>query len=259
MDLALLLTGTGKSRAAMAVAAWLGHSPAGSSLFAPPLVVGNFGTAAAAADHWPIGQTLLVHRVRDHLEGESYYPERLLAWEGDESECVSLARPLQSSPDCGGKPVFDMEAFGVAEATALFLSSAHLVIGKCVSDHPGEENDWKALARRCEDDYRRGAELFFGHALEHARMLASDSRRQTARWVESATSKLMSSTRARLRLTVAQERQLAQHLRGCLARRPEDSELQRLDAVLTDFQAAGRAEARETLARLLAHLQAMAP
>lgn len=262
-DSTLLLTGTGRARAGLAVGAWLSHrlrdlqAASGSGLHAPSLLVANFGTAGACIEDWPVGQTLLIHRVRDG-EGESHYPERLVAWSGEETECRTVGTPATEPPtNHRGRPVFDMEAFGVAEAVTTFLSSSHLVVGKCVSDHLGIDalGDWKALASRCERGYQEGAACFLQHARDHLAALVGDQRRQRSRQIKTATEELLALAREALHLTVAQQRELAQAVRARLAASQTEAEhgqeVERVKRLLAGLTAADKNEGKKSLALLL--------
>ena len=219
-EINLLLTGSGAVKAGTAVSLWLSHYlrdlglAHGAGLLAPPLVVANFGTAGADARAYEIGQTLLVHRVQDEL-GPSLYPERLVPWDGVEGECRTVARPRTKSDEKAR--LYDMEAFAISEATATFLSTSHLVVGKCVSDHLGEPLDWKALAQRCQNAYRQGALRFLQHAQTHARTLEEDGRRLRSVEIAEQTCALLEEALARLPLTVTQQRELTQYLKARLA------------------------------------------
>lgn len=254
-EVALLLTGSGALEAATAVSLWLSHFlrnlgvSHGAGLQAPPLVVANFGTAGADARAYEIGQTLLIHRVQNE-QGPSLYPERLVPWHGAEGECRTVARP-QTEPDERAR-LYDMEAFAVAQATATFLSTSHLVVGKCVSDHLGEPLDWKRLAQRCDPAYREGASRFLQHARTHARALEEDVRRLRSVEISEQTRALLEEAQTRLPLTVTQQRELTQYLKARLA---EDREktwvaewLQRLPSSVP----ADKREVKAALAWLLA-------
>lgn len=243
----------------MAVAAWLTEElrgrPEANGLLTPAVVVANFGTAGAYPDNQPVGQTVLISRVRDG-RGESHYPERLLRWPGEEGECRTVPSPqVEVLEDDRGQPLFDMEAFGVAEATSLFLSSSHLLVGKCVCDHVGADSlDWKTLAERCQQDYERGAALFLDHARAHLEALRVDPRRQKGLAIAGAVNACLEAA-AELALTVSQRRELAQHLRAHLARGQDPQEEgRRLAEGLALCPARGKSESKAALAALLVQL-----
>jgi hypothetical protein len=279
-DVTLLRTGKGCLSAAMAVSAWLAQALGqlqplgGGGLQAPPLLVANFGIAGAQSRDWPIGETVVIHRVRDGHEGESHYPERLVTWSGQETECHTVSQvQLQTAEHWSSRPVFDMEAFGVAEAVTRYLSSSHLVIGKCVSDHLGEQMAaWRSLAARCEEPYREGAARFLQHARRHLRLLAGDSRREHAQRMAEALESLLEQARNALSLTVTQQRELSQAWRARLAAACDETALQqeverwrqRLSAAELGGQAGsegrppgsalGKSDSKKALAALLGEL-----
>jgi hypothetical protein len=276
----LLVTGSGRSRSAQAVGAWLSHSlrdsghGAGAGLQAPPLVVANFGTAGAYYQTWSVGQTLLVNRVRlgEGPAGESLYPERLAPWAGEEAECRTVPLPQTSAVEAdrvglGRQPVFDMEAFGVAEATATFLSMSHLVVGKCISDEIPDRNDpvcgqpfdWKALAQRCQAQYDSGAVAFLEHAIAHLNALESNSRRKQSVAIKGTVDALVATAQAALPLTVSQQRDLAQHLRARLAACGEaqtEHVASELAALILASPARDKSSAKKLLADLVSQIRA---
>ena len=225
VSIELLLTGSGRSRAAIAVSGWLSQELAsrpGTGLLAPPLTVANFGTAGAYHGDWSVGQTLLAFRLRNGLSGESIYPERFVSWPHQETECRTVDTPMREvAAKESVRPLFDMEAFGVAQAVTSYLSSSHLVVGKCVLDTIGPEGDqdldFVALRQRCETAYREGAQHFLEHTLEHQRFLDRDLRRQRSTEIASLTEEFVAQTQPSLGLTVSQSRELAQELRGRLS------------------------------------------
>lgn len=264
-EVALLLTGSGPRRAAIAVAGWLGrrlvHQP-GSGLAAPPLVVANFGTAGAYEKRWKVGQTAVIAKVRDGM-GESLYPERLVAWSGPEAECRTVATPQREilTEDGARRPLFDMEAFGVAEAVTTFLSSSHLVIGKCVLDEIGPDGDTldvAALTARCQDDYESGALAFLEHAQRHRALLAGDPRREKTERVPGAVERYLQALRTKLPLTVSQQRELARAVSGQLAACGGAEELEgKLEALLACAPTeplTDKTAVKKALARLLEQL-----
>ena len=221
----LLLTGAGRSRAAIAVSGWLAQELSrrpGTGLLAPPLTVANFGTAGAYHGDWSVGQTLLAFRLKSGTEGESVFPERLVAWPHQETECRTVDSPMREVlPKESVRPLFDMEAFGAAQAVTSYLSTSHLVVGKCVLDTIGPEGDqdldFVALRQRCEAAYREGAQHFLDHALQHQRFLEQDLRRQRALEVTSFTEECVAQAQHSLGLTVSQSRELSQELKGRLS------------------------------------------
>lgn len=257
----MLVTGSGPA-AAMATAIWLSHRlrelglATGAGLHAPALVVANFGTAGAYPGTWEIGETVLANRIREG-RGESLYPERLVRWSGPEGECRSVPAPQRERwPDDEGQPLFDMEAFAVAEVTATYLSLAHCVTGKCVSDHIGEPLDWKSLASRCQAAYHEGALRFLRHARDHLAALETDSRRQRSLELTEQVATLLEQARQALPLTVTQERELARHLRARLAELPTPatsrSWIEAFRARLQGLQVGDKRQAKAALASLLA-------
>lgn len=213
----------------MAVSGWLAQELAQSpetGLLAPTVVIANFGTAGAYHGDWSVGQTLLAYRLRNGLEGESLFPERLTRWDGDETECRTVGAPMREvHPGESVRPLYDMEAFGVAQAVTSYLSSSHLVVGKCVLDTIGPKGDqhldYRALRQRCESDYREGALRFLEHALEQQALLDQDQRRQRAVEITELAHHLSAEVQQTLRLTVSQHRDLLQRLKGRLSAEPE--------------------------------------
>lgn len=263
-EVALTLCGTGHDRALMATTAWLSRELAWSSsgLSVPPLVVANFGTAGAYTGKQQVGQTLLISKLSRGAEANrSIYPERLVRWHGEEAECrtVSLRQEQVRANDLarGRKPVFDMEAFGVAQSALTFTSTAHLVVGKCVLDEIGDEGE-RALSivelkERIESPYRQGAERFLTHALEHQALLAADPRRLRTLELAQQLAELSQLCREMIQLTVTQQRALEQRLRAALC--VEGQRMDRLRQVLKErlggLEGASKPEVKTALSQLL--------
>lgn len=267
-NIALLLTGSGALRAGMVVSAWLSRYLQGresSGLLAPTLVVANFGTAGACPQTWDVGQTVLISRARDGL-GESLYPERLVSWPGPETECRTVGSPQKDvEPDAlKSRPVYDMEAFGISLAVTTFLSSSHLVIGKCVSDQIGAESDTfdiATLKARCENDYQSGALSFFEHAREHQQLLEEDPRRRKAEWIPELVARCLRELQETLPLTVSQQRELSRRLIAHLAGYDDPEHAQQLvNRILThrpSSKLSDKSERKTIFSRLLDQLHSI--
>lgn len=237
----------------------------GGGATAPPWLVANFGTAGGAAKDWELGQSALVVRLRDDRQGQAIYPERLLRWEGAEAECCTVAQPQRTLPEetsdqTGRGLLFDMEAHAVASATLRFLSTAHLLVGKCVSDHLGEaERSWKELAERCQADYWRASQRFLEHALSHALALWRDPRRRRGEAIAAQSRELLQATLQVLPLTVSQQRELHQHLKARLAACPDAAAYQEAAASyrarLLTAPTPGKSGSKQALTRLLEELR----
>lgn len=232
-DTFLILTGSGKLRAGIAVSAALaligcsGHD----GFNAPALVVANFGTAGANPNSWRVGQTLLVNRLKSSHK-KAYLPERLVHWPGEEAECRTVDLP-QKVPD-NSRAVFDMEGFGVAEGVTTFLSSAHLVVAKCVLDIVGtDEHDIATLTARLKPDYQAGAEIFLQHALQHQQAILQSPRRILSVSLATSLEQVMTSACTSMPLTTTQKRALSQFLKGQLAK---SQDIEELEQTVKDWQ-----------------------
>lgn len=264
LDVALTICGTGHDRALMATTAWLSRALVSHStgLAAPPLLVANFGTAGAYAGNQQVGETLVISKLSRGAQAErSIYPERLVSWDGEEAECrtVDARQEEISSRDLerGRRPLFDMEAFGVAQSALTFASNAHLVVGKCVLDGIGGEAE-RALSvgelkKRVESPYRQGAERFLAHALEHQALLAADPRRLRTVELTLQVAELSQLCREMIHLTVTQQRALEQKLRAALC--VEGQQVENLRAVLEQrlagLKGASKGEVKTALSQLL--------
>ncbi len=223
----LTVCGNGASRALMATTAWLAREldQVATGLQASPLVVANFGTAGAYRDTWEVGQTLLISKLSQASSSNgAVYPERMVHWDGGETECRTVetrqSEVVTVDLERGRQPVFDMEAFGVAQSVLTFLSSAHLVVGKCVLDLIGDETEHSLsvahLKERVEPLYRGGAERFLLHALEHQACLSADPRHLRAQELTRQVAELSELIKELVSLTVSQQRALEQTLRAAL-------------------------------------------
>lgn len=224
----ILLTGPGITRAAAACSWYLAQTlyqrnlVAGSDLNRSLVVVANFGTAGAYREDWSSGDNLLVNRISGPMPGRAHYPERLLKTPFPEGECRSVMVP-QTRVDPAdlqrqAKLVFDMEAWGIAEVVAGYLSWAHLVVGKMVLDqipHAVAENlDWRSLVAPHRLAYEDAAQAFLAHALSHLSALVSDPRRQAAHRLEEWSEEVLAFVQSRLHLSVTQQRELLTGLRA---------------------------------------------
>lgn len=182
-------------------------------LATPPLVVANFGTAGAYPETWSPGSSLLIHRVVSPA-GFSIFPEMALRWAGGETECrtVDRAQATIIEDDCvhGRRPVFDMEAYGVAEATQTFLSTSHLLVGKYVLDIIGDDGsgDWRALTSEHAENYALECLKFLDFAGRLQSFLADDERRCKTVEAQSWSRERLSEVLGVLPLTVTQQREL---------------------------------------------------
>ncbi len=262
----LILTGTGLGASGMAVACWLSHflrdgrAEEGGGLMTPPLVVANFGTAGAYPKTWSPGQSLLIHRVVSPA-GTSIYPEMALRWNGEEAECRTVTQPqkdiLESDRLRDRRPVFDMEAYGVAEATQRFLSTSHLCLGKYVLDIVGSEDldDWRGLASEHSSNYALESLKFLSFARHLQTFIADDGRRQ-----KTLAARLWSQDRLKeilevLPLTVTQQREVSSALmmKAC---RPQNAEggsegSPQISALLKGVAPTTKAEVKARLKALL--------
>ena len=262
-EVQLTVCGNGYSRALMATTAWLSLRCQGAQggLLTPPVVVANFGTAGAYDKSWHLGQTLLVSKVARAGTAGAIYPERLVEWEGQETECRTVeVRQTEIEEAYRSSPLFDMEAYGVAESAICFLSSSHLVVGKCVLDRVGDPTETKLsipeLRSRVATEYAQGAELFLEHALAHQAALSGDERRLAAQRLSEEVAQLLEFAGSLVHLTVAQQRLLEQSLRGVLASGERDAEWARLllAAELGQEQGAPKSRVKTVLEGLLQRL-----
>lgn len=266
----LILTGTGIGPAGMAVGCWLSHflrdgqfEEAGG-LMTPPLVVANFGTAGAYPNSWSPGQSLLIHRIVSPA-GVSIFPEMALRWTAEEAECRTVLEPqrtvVESDLARDRRPVFDMEAYGVAEATQRFLSTSHLLVAKYVLDLVGTEDliDWRGLAAEHASGYAQECLKFLQFAKDLQGFLADDARRQ-----KTLDARLWSQDRLKeilevLPLTVTQQREVTSALmtRACRPLSAEgDSEgCRQISTILEGVTPTTKAEVKFHLGELLAGIR----
>ncbi len=246
LEVELLLCGQGPVAAAAAVAGWLAlrlsqsGRKAGSALELEPITVANFGTAACQEGAAPPGATFLVNRIARAAStfsegGSPHYPERLLAWSGGEAECHTVQEPQRWAPPLGhGAPVrlYEMEAWGVAEAVAPSIGWAGLLVGKTVLDplparaspQPSDgaladlsPPDWRTARSAIESAYREGAHAFLELALAHHLLRRNLPRRQLSEEAAGWCSQTLVEIGERIHLTATQRRELARALRAWFA------------------------------------------
>lgn len=233
---------------------------AGAGLMSPAVLVANFGTAAASSQAWSLGQALLVNKVVPPGPGASLYPERHIRSDWPETECRSLSGPLTDSEGLG-RSLVDMEAYGINQVVSRYLTTSHLVLGKVVLDHPGEEDtlDWKTLTARLGDRYSEAAEQFADFALLHLDFLSQDPRRLKSLRVEDWSLEEMAYAEGQVTLTVTQKRQLAKALRAAASGFEVESQFEEKSRELRDYLAQAEGGTKHANSIILQHLQKLLP
>ncbi|NLO37564.1 MAG: hypothetical protein GX112_14620 [Clostridiaceae bacterium] len=154
-DQMLVVSGTGKLRAAMAVAYLFGACP--EQLQDAFLV--NFGCCGTDLKAIEPGCLVLAGRVTDLDTGRDYYPDFQQALGLDPVHLRCASTPVrQNGPENGAW--YDMESAGFCEAAARFVSADRLLVLKIVSDHLDTPKlDAAVLSRQIKDQWPAIAQI----------------------------------------------------------------------------------------------------
>ncbi len=213
-DTALVVSGVGKVRSAMATAAFLSSHPVNG------LAAVNVGIAGAPRDGGRrIGELLLIHRIRDAATGREQFPDMLVQTPIPESPLITVDRPVtQGGSLDAGPALVDMEGSGFFEAAAALLPSHAIACLKVVSDYLGES----------QPNRQEVTDLIRARWVEMKTFL--DGLKSVTTWGKSLVgppeTRWMEAVSSALRLTVTQQGQLDAWVRRRLAKgrpRPDPS------------------------------------
>jgi len=130
-ETALLVTGVGKVPAAVRVA---------RALQLPELEgvdrVVNVGICGCSDTSVALGTVFLANKIEEAATGRSFFPDMLVRHSFTEAALVTVERP---KTDGAGEPeepmLYDMEAAGIFQAAAEFVTADRLHFIKIISDH----------------------------------------------------------------------------------------------------------------------------
>ncbi|EKS09838.1 5'-methylthioadenosine/S-adenosylhomocysteine nucleosidase family protein [Leptospira santarosai] len=130
---ALTVSGTGKIFSAMSVAFLLNEFK--NSVVNSSWIL-NFGICGAPKEFFKIGESFLIHKIKDEGSTKSIYPDILFKSPLPESVLLTVDKPVfQNEISKLPNTLVDMEAFGFFQASRKFFSSDKIRIVKTVSDH----------------------------------------------------------------------------------------------------------------------------
>jgi spore photoproduct lyase len=210
-SVALILSGTGKLRAAIASTALLsrpGISPEDTFLC-------HFGFCGSRDDTLAPGSLVAMHKISDADTGRDYYPDYPLALPGPipRAACVCVPRLIRTGDDPffekhPDAQVCDMESAGIMEAAGRYLSTRRVLILKVVSDLLAPE-----IADISELD-----RYLLNHtpAVLGILLNAMRSAEDTVETSDTRMRKLIAPISARLRLTAQMEKQLIDSARRAI-------------------------------------------
>ena len=125
---ALLVTGIGKVPAAIKTGRALQLAePVGVER------VANLGVCGCGDTQIPLGRLHLVNKIEEATTGRTFFPDMLARHQLAEATLVTVDRPCTSGPD-NSTSLYDMEAAGVFQAAASFVTLDRLHFLKVVSD-----------------------------------------------------------------------------------------------------------------------------
>jgi len=126
---ALIVTGMGKIPAAIKTSRVLQLAePAGVEC------VANLGICGCGNTQTPLGRLHLVNKIEEAATGRAFFPDMLARHQLREAALVTVDQPRACGPD-NSTCLYDMEAAGVFQAAASFLSLDRLHFFKVVSDY----------------------------------------------------------------------------------------------------------------------------
>lgn len=205
-DTALVVSGVGKVRSAMATAAFLSSHPVDG------LLAVNVGIAGASRESGRrIGDLLLIHRIRDAATSRELFPDMLVQTPIPEAPLVTVDRPVMQTESFGiPSELVDMEGSGFFEAAATLLPSHASACLKVVSDHLDGSHPKPREVTRLIGNRLPEIRIFLKGMTAMAAWDCSPMGAPEHRWMETVASAL--------RLTVTQKGQLRGWVRRRLAR-----------------------------------------
>lgn len=130
-NIMLLVSGTGKVRTAVALAALLGSIS--RELQMDKLILVNTGIAGG---HQPVGSCFQINKVSDIGSLRRYYPDMIVKSPFAEAPLTTVEVPVTDGAN-GLNEAVDMEASGFMEASRPFCGTHQLAMFKVISDNYG--------------------------------------------------------------------------------------------------------------------------
>ncbi|EMJ60183.1 MULTISPECIES: hypothetical protein [Leptospira] len=129
----LVVSGAGKIFSAMSVVFLLNEFK--NSVVDSSWIL-NFGICGAPKESFKIGESFLIHKIKDEGSSKSVYPDILFKSPIPESVLLTVDKPVFRN-EISELPntLVDMEAFGFFQASRKFFSSDKIRIVKTISDH----------------------------------------------------------------------------------------------------------------------------
>ncbi len=134
-ELRLVVSGSGKIRAAAAIVKFLSTNTGGEF---QQLFVLNAGVAGSASIRQP-GVAYIINKVVDIDSGKSFFSDCLLRSDFPESALSTVANPVNAADMSAYDTLVDMEGAAFFEAASLFLGPEQIALIKVVSDFGAEE------------------------------------------------------------------------------------------------------------------------
>lgn len=165
--IALIISGTGKMNAAIAVTFLL------SNINSPleDVLLCNWGCCASNDSNHKLGDVFVIHKIYDQDTGRDYYPDLPLSLEKTipQNTICCRSKPFLIEEKTKDKKerspsLFDMESAGVMASATKFLKSHQILLIKAISDH--------GISKRID--------------LDHLGQIMQDSFAIAAPWIEQA-------------------------------------------------------------------------
>ncbi|MEG6612541.1 nucleoside phosphorylase [Pseudoclostridium thermosuccinogenes] len=135
-DIALIVSGVGKVKSAMA-SAYL-YSIYGKK---EEDILVNIGFCGAGSSRYPPGTMLLINKITDMDTGRDYYPDVFFGQDMPKESVRCYSKPVMREDVGENIDIFcDMESSGIMEAANKFVYSHNVAILKIVSDYLNPQN-----------------------------------------------------------------------------------------------------------------------
>lgn len=130
-EIRLIITGTNNINAAIGVTYLLSNVQISSED-----ILINIGICGCMNKDFLIGSPYLIHKIKDHTTGRTYFPEMLYAHNFLETSLETCSRVITADDrELITEPLIDMEASSIYQAASYFIKPHQLIFMKIISDH----------------------------------------------------------------------------------------------------------------------------
>ncbi len=205
-QITLIVSGIGRLKATVATTHILDRLSGNQ-----PLIILNIGIAGSTNFEHGVGNSFLINKIIDTNTGCKYYLDLLFKHELPEIQVATfdqIVTSAETTSDYSG--LVDMEAAGFATAALTFLSPHQVVVLKIVSDHLEVDHLTATSVSELIADEIPAIEKLIG-SLQNLEFIPANS-------VPEPEQAIIDTITEHLRLTVSQQRILANDLLACHSR-----------------------------------------